>query len=141
MDSRRKNDRTDLSRYFDGCNKQLQHQVQPSSRHWHLDFDYMGGYIQHFKSCSTIYRSRSDKNFWLAFSYVYTLLSCFHAKTFEMAYIRVDVSSLATASSNVDISVSFRVTGRQDSCVIVFEGDIALSTVIKCLASKLSATT
>ena len=130
-----------ISHYFDELNKRLQHQVKPSSRHWHLDLNYMGGYIQHFKSCSTIYRSRSDKIFWLAFSYVYTLLSCFHAKTFEMAYIRVDVSSLATASSNVDISVSFRVTGRQDSCVIVFEGDIALSTVIKCLASKLSATT
>lgn len=65
-----------ISHYFDELNKRLQHQVQPSSRHWHLDLNYMGGYIQHFKSCSTIYRSRRDKLFGLLFSmYIHYFLA------------------------------------------------------------------
>ena len=70
---------------------------------------------------------------------VYIAFCTRHYSMFETAYMRVDVSSLATASSNrVLRSASVVVTGRHATCVIAREGAAVWSILTTWCTSRLS---
>ena len=89
--------------------------------------DFNPWYYNFFFSCS----------FSFLVLYIYGLFG--YETMSEKLYIRVEVSSLATASAKFRMSASG--TGRQDSCVIAFEGDASLSILDRWLASRLSTAT